>query len=209
MKIKNFLRISILRWVYYNIRHKTQGRLLLYRGSKLNIHPGANIQISKGGGVFAFNHTWFSNDPFKSFLQISRKGNLIVKGSFRMTSGTKIYINPDATLSLTSGYSNDNLYIDCFYKIEIGAGAAIAKNVTIRDNNGHDLKKDDGSFIFEKQVIIGKHVWIGMNATILPGVTIGDGSVIAAGSVVTKDIPPNQLWGGVPARLIRVNIEWK
>lgn len=44
--------------------------------------------------------------------------------------------------------------------------------------------------------------WIGANATILKGVTIGKGSVVAAGAVVTKDIPPYEIWGGVPARRI-------
>ena len=37
----------------------------------------------------------------------------------------------------------------------------------------------------------------------LKGVTVGDGTIIAAGSVVTKDIPPNCLAAGVPARVIR------
>jgi acetyltransferase-like isoleucine patch superfamily enzyme len=48
-------------------------------------------------------------------------------------------------------------------------------------------------------VYIGKNVWIGANATICPGVTIGDGAVIAAGAVVTKDVPENAVYGGVPA----------
>jgi acetyltransferase-like isoleucine patch superfamily enzyme len=51
--------------------------------------------------------------------------------------------------------------------------------------------------------VIGKNVWIGSNATILPGVTIGDGSIVAAGAVVTKDVPPNTVVGGVPARIIK------
>jgi len=49
---------------------------------------------------------------------------------------------------------------------------------------------------------VGNGVWIGARAIILPGVTIGDGAVIAAGSVVTRDCQPNNLYAGVPAKLI-------
>lgn len=51
-------------------------------------------------------------------------------------------------------------------------------------------------------VVIEDHVWIGSRAQILPGVTIGRGAVIAAGAVVTKDVPANEIWGGVPAKRI-------
>lgn len=49
-------------------------------------------------------------------------------------------------------------------------------------------------------VRIENRVWIGPNSIILRNVTIGEGAVVAAGSVVTHNIPPFELWGGVPAR---------
>ena len=53
-------------------------------------------------------------------------------------------------------------------------------------------------------VTIGHDVWIGMNATIMSGVTIGNGAVIAAGSLVSKDVGRYEVWGGNPARLLKL-----
>lgn len=50
---------------------------------------------------------------------------------------------------------------------------------------------------------IGRNVWIGAGAMILPGVTIGENAIIAAGAVVNKDVAPNMIVGGVPARELR------
>ena len=52
-------------------------------------------------------------------------------------------------------------------------------------------------------IVIEGNVWIAAGATIIGGVTVGENSVIAAGSVVTRDVPPNALVGGNPARVIR------
>ena len=51
-------------------------------------------------------------------------------------------------------------------------------------------------------IVIGDHVWVGANAVILKSVQISLGGVVAAGAVVTKSIPPNEIWGGVPAKKI-------
>lgn len=52
-------------------------------------------------------------------------------------------------------------------------------------------------------VTIGEDCWIGGGAVICPGVTIGSRSVVGAGSVVTKDVAPDTLVAGNPARIIR------
>ncbi|WP_281250869.1 acyltransferase [Sinomonas mesophila] len=52
-------------------------------------------------------------------------------------------------------------------------------------------------------VRIGKGAWLGAGVVVQPGVSIGEGCVVAAGAVVTKDLDPNGLYAGVPAKLVR------
>jgi acetyltransferase-like isoleucine patch superfamily enzyme len=54
----------------------------------------------------------------------------------------------------------------------------------------------------EQEIQIGKNVWIGCNTVLLKGVIINDGAIVAAGAVVTRSIPSNEIWGGVPAKKI-------
>jgi len=56
-------------------------------------------------------------------------------------------------------------------------------------------------------VLIGSDVWVGAFVTIMSGVTIGDGAVIAARSHIVTDVPPFSIYGGNPARLIRMRFD--
>ena len=53
-------------------------------------------------------------------------------------------------------------------------------------------------------MIIEDYAWIGANVFINPGVVIGKNSIVGANSVITKNVPMNAIFGGVPAKLIRM-----
>lgn len=89
--------------------------------------------------------------------------------------------------------------------ITIGDGTLIGHQVVLATLN-HDLMPGRRESMNAAPIAIGKNVWIGSHATVLAGVTIGDNAVIAAGAVVNKDVPPNAVAAGVPAKIIR-NLE--
>lgn len=92
-------------------------------------------------------------------------------------------------------------------QIIIGDGSLIGHNVVFATIN-HDYDPLNRGTMYLKPIELKQRTWIGSNATILPGVTIGENSVVAAGSVVTKDVPPDTIVGGNPAKFIS-NLEDK
>ncbi len=86
--------------------------------------------------------------------------------------------------------------------ITIGDDCLIGHNCTICTIN-HSKDPERRGDMTCSPVTIGNKVWIGANVTILPGVSIGDGAIIAAGAVVTKDVAPETIVGGIPAKLIK------
>lgn len=86
--------------------------------------------------------------------------------------------------------------------IILGDGVLIGHNVTLATLN-HGFSPEDRGTLYPAPIRLGKNVWIGSNSVIVPGVTIGDNAIVAAGSVVNKDVLPNMIVGGNPARNIK------
>lgn len=96
--------------------------------------------------------------------------------------------------------------------ITLGNSVWIGANVTLATPNHpliaeerHNADYPDGrhDLEFSDPITIKDGCWICSGAIICGGVTIGENSVVAAGAVVTKDVPPNSLVAGVPAKVLR------
>ncbi len=186
---------------------KAKNNVYSYRNAIIELEEKGELILEKDI-QFLFNCSWLRKDPFPSVLLVRNDARLHVKGNLKIFSGAKIFINKNASLIMGSGYINNHLTLHCFERIEIGEDVAIADNVTIRDSDNHSVTSNP-DYVMTKPIHIGNHVWIGMNVTILKGVTIGNGAIIAAGSVVTRNVPGRCLAGGVPARVIKKDVQWE
>ncbi len=104
---------------------------------------------------------------------------------------------------------NTLVSLDCIFDlaapITIGDSANVGPQ-TLLITGAHQIGPSQNRLgaLVCKPIQIGDGCWIGARCTVLPGVTIGAGAVIAAGAVVTKDVPPNSIVGGVPAKVLRL-----
>jgi acetyltransferase-like isoleucine patch superfamily enzyme len=96
------------------------------------------------------------------------------------------------------------LHLDLGAPVRIGNGVRVGHDVSLLTVNhaiGEQWLRSGLSEAWE--IEIGDGAWLASRVTVLPKVHIGAGAVVAAGAVVTRDVPPNTLVAGVPARVIR------
>jgi len=109
-------------------------------------------------------------------------------------------------LSIGEGtYINRRTMLDVTESLTIGKHVAIGPGCYITD---HDHGLDPAlpplqQPMLSKPTRIGDWAWLGAEVVVLKGVTIGERTIVGAGSVVTKDLPPDSICAGVPARVLR------
>lgn len=86
-------------------------------------------------------------------------------------------------------------YINARYEVEIGDEAQIGSHCSI-----YSLSTIDGK---HGKVTIGSKACIGSHSVVMPGITIGENSIVGAFSFVNKDIPPNVVAMGQPAKVVK------
>jgi acetyltransferase-like isoleucine patch superfamily enzyme len=164
---------------------------------------------------------------FKSCGSAFFNSPIFIKGSKYISIGNKFSSEAGLRIEAWDSHLNDkykpeiiigdnvsfsfNCHVGAIRKIIIHDNVLIGSNVFITDHSHGEVNETILPIppakrkLFSKgEVIIEKNVWIGENVSILPGVRIGANSIIGANSVVTKNIPPNVVAAGNPARTVKI-----
>lgn len=161
--------------------------------SKRPILGGLPI-VTNAGKITLGNNVSIASSARNNLVSGKTKTCIGVGKNGILTIGNNVGISNSAIFALESIVIED--------EVLIGGGAAIY------DSDFHSIlyhqriQRPDTN-IKSAPVIIRKGAFIGTEAIIMKGVEIGARSVIAAGSVVTKSIPPDEIWGGNPAKFIK------
>lgn len=130
---------------------------------------------------------------FSEIIVFTKSPHSTIAG--RLTIASRVIIGSGANIRAAGG------------EISIGQNSMLGQQVSLIASNHvissekpyRDLPWDESKI----GVSIEENVWLGAGVTVLPGCAIGKNSIIGAGSVVTKSIPDNEIWAGIPARKIR------
>lgn len=166
------------------------------------VGPEVMAQIKKSMTITAKLNSLCSDDFDEIRGAFSELTGIHVDDTFRLM--TPFYTNYGSNMVI-----GKNVFInyDCYFN-DIG-GITIEDDVMIAPRvnlvtAGHPLDPSERRHgITCEPVTIKRNAWICTAATILAGVTVGENSVVAAGAVVTKDVPPNCIVAGVPAKIVK------
>lgn len=167
----------------------TRGRYLLAHGIYLGLYG-----LVKGISIPLFNHLRFAVIRLFSRTIHSRyiADGVLILFPWRVRIGRRCSLN-------------QGTIIDGFGGVTIGTGVRIAAYAVINTAD-HDVRDPDRPIVEQgylcAPVEIEDDVWIGSHVSINKGVRIGKGAVVGSGSVVTRDVPPDAIVAGVPARII-------
>jgi len=121
--------------------------------------------------------------------------------------GTKLRVHEGEVRIGAKTVMGQECTISAFQHVSIGRECIVADRVMLIDFD-HGIVEVERPIrlqgIYKRDVRVGHNVWIGYGACILRGVVVGDNSVVGTSAVVTKEVPPNAIVGGIPARVIRM-----
>ncbi|MGD6850842.1 MAG: acyltransferase [Candidatus Bathyarchaeia archaeon] len=201
-----------LRTFYKTLRAQTATGQ--FRNRKLLIDGKTNLSVAKTAKIvnngylaLGIESPIFFPSANPCTLTMEENSRLIINGATHTGRGVTVLVGKNASIELGNNLMiNSNTTLVAAKGIKIGDNSGIGWGSEIIDSDFHPIVREGA--VMAAPIEIGSHVFIGRHVMIMKGVRLGDGSVIAAGSVVTRSIPERCLAGGVPAKVIRENVEW-
>lgn len=187
---------KIIRGYYYYFMTKIKFDFNGVIYSKFVVYGIPILRKSKSATLKIGNNFTFNNDFAGNIIGRQQPCIFMVSENAKLTIGNNVGISSSAII--------------CTKSISIGNNVIIGGNTCIYDTDFHPITSTDRLNATEESALtkrndinIEDNVFIGAHTTILKGVRIGENSVIGACSVITKNISPNEMWAGNPARFIR------
>ena len=142
---------------------------------------------------------WYHN--YRKVIRLESKYNCSISSKSTFTGPIEnIEIGQNTRINKFSNFrfKNGNIFI--------GNNVIIAQYVSVitHSYNYQSNENIKDQPMYSKDVLIGDGCWIGAYSVIMPGVSIGEGAIIGAHSLVNKNVPENEIWGGIPAKKIKV-----
>ena len=198
---------------HVKIKGKNNHIVLIKNGVERRVRkiPGCDIYMHGDNNIVKIH------EPLKKLhLSVKMYGNSnieIMPGTFldrRLIVRDMVNCN----VFIDSGlFTNSECLIECAdgADIHIGKNCMFSNNVELRAGDGHSILNNKGKKINDnKSIYISDHVWLGKYVMILKGVNIPENCVVGARSLVTKSFDKKGcVIAGVPAKIIKTDINWK
>lgn len=167
-------------------------------GPEVNIEAGVRFRVDRSARVLLQGKTELE----RGVTLDAASGSLVSLDSTRVSSGTFIKTYHGATFEAEHAFLGINCVVVAHERITMLEGAMVGEMCVIRDQDHAfklGVKVEDSPYV-TAPILIGRETRVLSSATILKGVTVGDNSIIAAHALVNRDVPPNSVYGGIPAR---------
>ncbi len=201
--------LSVLSRFFFPVRIKGNNNKILYKGRlsrELIVRiKGDNNRIVIGEKLGIRGRC--------TITIVGNNSSIIIGENFRIHAGYMILAGDNSEIKISKDCAFRHPELVCMEdnaNITIGENCLFAHHVMLRTSDAHSILDNISKkrLNHAKDIHIGDHVWLADNTTILKGVTVGNNSVVATRSLVTKDVPDNSIVAGVPAKVIKSNINW-
>ncbi len=165
-----------------------------------NVTFGASVDIQLKGDFIMGDRSHLGNDVQIRGHHVRIGCDLFHSQGLRVGGGGRQH--PNASLEIGDRCTIHNNFINVCERVTLGNDVGLSPEVSIL-THGYWLSVLEGFPARFAPVTIGDGAIIGYRSLIMMGVTIGERAVIGAQSVVTKNIEPNSVYAGSPAKLIK------